>query len=279
MKKIVYVNGGVAILTPFFRYLDAGARFGMPEEPNDIIEPDEEMDGQPCLIITEEKAPTFFKGYYAKTFFSTRCKIASFFTSSIEDCFSDFEKRILEVQNLLKLNDVSEETRHVLYQLCLVTTVAALDTYISDLVLFVSTKDRSVFLKTAKKFCKNKASDIISRIAQMWSDNALDSAEQEVIDAVLKTSYSNLKRINDDVLKDLYGLKNIPTFNIDDIFRLRHIIVHRNGKEKNGDELVFKKTELLSMIERINTVASIINDLVQDSEIVKQLEESDEFVN
>lgn len=84
MKKLVYVNGGVAILTPFFRYLDAGARFGMPEEPSYIIEPDEEMDGQPCIIITEEKAPTFFKGYYAKTFFSTRCKIASFFSSSIQ---------------------------------------------------------------------------------------------------------------------------------------------------------------------------------------------------
>lgn len=40
MKKIVYVNGGVAIFTPFFRYLDAGARFGMPSDVNDIIEPD-----------------------------------------------------------------------------------------------------------------------------------------------------------------------------------------------------------------------------------------------
>lgn len=276
MKKLVYINGGVAVLTPFFRYLDAGARFGMPSDLNDIIEPDEEMDGQPCIIITEEKAPTFFKGYYAKTFFSTRCKIASFFCSSIEDCFSDFEKRILECQNLLKLNDVSNETRHVLFQSCLVAAVAALDTYISDLVLFVSTKDRSIFLKTAQKFCKSKASDIISRIAQMWNDNTLDSAEQEVIDCVLKTSYSNFKRINYDVLKDLYGLKNIPSFNIDDIFRLRHLIVHRSGKQKNGEVIALEKTELISMIERINTVVSIINDLVRDSEIVKQLEKSDE---
>lgn len=279
MKKLVYVNGGVAILTPFFRYLDAGARFGMPNDPSDIIEPDEEINGQPCITITEEKAPTFFKGYYAKTFFSTRYAIASFFSSSIEDCLSDFEKRILEVQNLLKLNDIYKETRQVLYQLCLVAAVAALDTYISDLVLFVSTKDRRIFLRTAQKFCKNKASDIIARIAQMWSDNTLDSAEQEVIDCVLKTSYSNFKRINDDVLRDLYGLKNLPSFNIDDIFRLRHLIVHRSGKQKNGDELVFEKTELLSKIERIHKVASTINDLVKDSEIVKRLEESDEYAN
>lgn len=279
MKKIVYVNGGVVILTPFFRYLDAGARFGMPKESSNIIEPDEEIDGEPCIIITEEKAPTIFKGYYAKTFFSTKFKIASFFSSSIGDTYTDFEKRISDIKNLLKFNDVSEETRQILYRLSLVAAVAALDTYISDLVLFVSTKDKSIFLKTAQKFCKNKASDVISRIARMWCDNTLDSAEQEVIDCVLKTSYSNFKRINDDILKDLYGLKNIPSFNIDNIIRLRHLIVHRSGKQKNGEELMLEKTELLYMIERLHTVASTINDLVKDSEIVKRIEKSDEHSN
>lgn len=279
MKKLVYVNGGVAILTPFFRYRDAGARFEMPEDPSDIIEPDEEINGRPCIIITEEKAPTLFKEYYAKTFFSTRFGIASFFSSSIEDSYNDFEKRILDILNLLKQNDVSKETSQILYRLSLVAAVAALDTYISDLVLFISTKNKNIFLKTAQKFCQNKAANIIARIAKMWSDNVLDSAEQEVIDCVLKTSYSNFKRINDDILKDLYGLNNIPSFNINDIFRLRHLIVHRSGKQKNGEQLMFEKMELLSMIERLHTVASTINDLVKDSEFVKLLEESDEYAN
>lgn len=274
MKEIVYVNGGVVIQTPFFRYLDAGAQFGMPSEINDIIEPDEEIEGQPCLIITEEKAPSFFKGYYAKTFFSTKFEIASFFSSSIEDCFSDFENRIFDVRNLIKQNDVSKETRQVLYQLSLVAAVAALDTYLSDLVLFVSTKDRKTFLNTAQKFCQNKAANIVARIARMWSDNILDSAEQEVIDFVLKTSFSNIKRINDDILKDLYGLKNLPSFSIDDIFRLRHIIVHRSGKQKNGEEICFNKDELLSKIGRLESVALTINNLVKNSEIVKSLKHS-----
>lgn len=271
MKEIVYVNGGIVILTPFFRYLDAGARFGMPSEVNDIIEPDEEIEGQPCLIITEKKAPSFFKGYYAKTFFSTKYVIASFFSSSIEDCFSDFEHRIVDVKNLIRQNDVSKETRQVLYRLSIVAAVAALDTYISDLVLFISTKDRKIFLNTAQKFCQNKAANIIARIATMWSDNAIDSAEQEVIDFVLKTSYSNTKRIKDDILKDLYGLKKIPSFDIDDIFRLRHIVVHRSGKKKNGEEICFEKDELLSYISKLESVASTINNLVKNSEVVKHL--------
>lgn len=158
-----------------------------------------------------------------------------------------------------------------MYRLSLVAAVAALDTYLSDLVLFVSTKDRKTFLNTAQKFCQNKAANIVARIAQMWSDNTLDSAEQEVIDFVLKTSYSNTKRINDDILKDLYGLKNLPSFDIDDIFRLRHIIVHSSGKQKNGEEICFNKDELLSKIGRLESVASTINNLVKNSEIVKSL--------
>lgn len=69
MKEIVYVNGGVVILTPFFRYLDAGARFGMPSEVNNIIEPDEEIEGQPCIIITEKKLRHFLRDIMQKHFF------------------------------------------------------------------------------------------------------------------------------------------------------------------------------------------------------------------
>ena len=43
--------------------------------------------------------------------------------------------------------------------------------------------------------------------------------------------------------------------------------------------LLFKKTELLSKIERIHKVASTINNLVKASEIVKRLEESNEYAN
>lgn len=33
------------------------------------MECDEEVDGCPCINITEEKAPSIFNEYYAKTFF------------------------------------------------------------------------------------------------------------------------------------------------------------------------------------------------------------------
>ena len=149
-------------------------------------------------------------------------------------------------------------------------TVSALDTYISDLVLYISTKNRNIFLETAQKYCQNnKAANIIARIAQMWSDNVMDSAEQEVIDSVLKTSYSNLKRIQNEVLKDLYQIREPKLEDIDEIFKLRHLIVHRSGKQKDGKEIYLSKEDLLGKIERIESVALTINNLVKNSKVVE----------
>ena len=270
MKNIVYVNGGIVIETPYFKYLNAKAKWEIPPDEYEVIEPDNEINGQPCIIITEKKAPTFFKGYYAKTFFSTKCVVAPFFSSSIEDSFSYFETKIHGVSKLLNQNDTSQDTRLILYNLSLVATISALDTYISDLVLYISTKNRNIFLETAQKYCQNnKAANIIARIAQMWSDNIMDSAEQEVIDSVLKTSYSNLKRIQNEVLKDLYQIREPKLEDIDEIFKLRHLIVHRSGKQKDGKEIYLSKEDLLGKIERIESVALTINNLVKNSKVVE----------
>lgn len=67
--KKIYVNGGVAIYTPFFCYKDAGAGYKEPPVGAEIMECDDKIDGCPCIKITAEKVPSIFNEYYAKTFF------------------------------------------------------------------------------------------------------------------------------------------------------------------------------------------------------------------
>lgn len=43
------------MLTPYFRYMDGGPRFGMLPDKSDIIEPDEEIYGQPFIFISEKR--------------------------------------------------------------------------------------------------------------------------------------------------------------------------------------------------------------------------------
>ena len=86
---------------------------------------------------------------------------------------------------------------------------------------------------------------------------------------MLKTSYSNLKRIQNEVLKDLYQIREPKLEDIDEIFKLRHLIVHRSGKQKDGKEIYLSKEDLLGKIERIESVALTINNLVKNSKVIK----------
>lgn len=249
MNTKVYVDGGIVIKTPFFRYLDAGALFPTPPEGAEIIIPNDEIDGYKCLIITEDSAPSFFKGYYAKGGFATICQLAPFFDLTINKCFVSFEEKIVEAVELLEHNDVYPPTRQNLYRLTLLSVVASLDTLISDLILYISTKDRSCFLKTIGHLglSSKRCFQLMARINQMWCDNIIDSAEQEVINLILRKSYSSLDEIK-NILKDIYSLSIISPVGLKEIIEMRHLIAHRNGRRKDGTNIDLTKETLIAKI-------------------------------
>ncbi len=270
MNTKVYVEGGILINTPYFKYESGGALYSEPPKKSETIKPNDIIEGGPCLVISEEKAPSFFKEYYAKTFFTTTCKFAPFFSNTIDDCFASFTNRINEVMELLERNDVNQPTQQILYRLSIVSVVAALDTLISDLVLYIATKSRDAFLKTINSIgipAKNNV-NLIERILRMWCDNAIDSAEQEVVDHILRKSYSSMTEIK-NTLKLLYDISISKDDNIEQIIKARHLIAHRNGRKKDGNMIVFSKDETISMINRINDFAFLVKDKILNKSKIK----------
>lgn len=65
MAKKVYVNGSVLIITSDFKYEGAGAMFDIPEDA-ETIEPNEVIEGEPFLVIDDERPQSMFYEYYAK---------------------------------------------------------------------------------------------------------------------------------------------------------------------------------------------------------------------
>lgn len=266
MSHIVYVEGHILIKTPYFKYFNAGCYFSEPPQGAEIITPNDEINGEKVLIITDEKAPSFFKEYYAKGEFTQYWDWAPFFSRTIDDCFSSFDSKIEEVIDLIAHNDTHVHTRQNLYRLSIVSTVAALDTLISDLILFISTKDKDCFLKIIGHLglSANSLFKLMKRIIHMWCDCAIDSAEQDVIALILRKSYSSLKEIQ-TILKDLYGITIPKDVTVEEIITLRHIIAHRNGRRKDDTVLEFSKDELLSNITQIKDFAYSIKTLISDS--------------
>ena len=252
MNEKVFVDGSIVIKTPFFKYQNAGCLYSYPPEGAEIIIPNDEIDGYRCLIITEEKAPSFFKEYYARGEFAVICDWAPFFDLTIYKCFDSFENKLTEVIQLLEYNDVYPPNSAQLYRLVLLSAVASLDTLISDLVLYISTKDRTYFLNVIGHLVlsSKKCFQLMTRINKMWCDNIIDSAEQEVINLILKKSYTSLDEIK-DILKDIYGIAvNFPK-GLSEIITIRHLIAHRNGRRKDGNNIELTKENLLSMVEVI----------------------------
>ncbi|MCM1092706.1 MAG: hypothetical protein NC421_02010 [Lachnospiraceae bacterium] len=258
MNDKVFVNGGVLIMTPFFRHKNGGCRFSH-HISSEIIEPNGDIDGYPCLIITENAAPTIFKGYFAKTFFTSKYTWAPFFSNTVDQCLQEFNCRIDEIMELIETSTVKSPTvKQTLYRMSLTTAISALDTWVSDIVLYTVTKDSEAFLKICKIVIPaNKSNDMMVRLLKMWNYNAIDSVEQEIIDLVLKKSYSNMSEIK-TIIKLLYGIIIDKNESVEDSILKRHLIVHRSGRRKNGDIIEFSKEEI---VERICLIKCFVNKL------------------
>ena len=96
----------------------------------------------------------------------------------------------------------------------------------------------------------------------MWNENAMDSAEQEVIDKVLTTSYCNMKNVN-----KAYGAVFEITIGDEGnkmagYFQKRHLIFHRNGKRKDGTYVPESEEEIKDLIDDTNAFVKQINDKI-----------------
>ena len=258
--KKIYVNGGVVIDTPFFCYKNAGCLYADPPEGAEIIECDEEIDAAPCIKITEEKAPSIFNEYYAKTFFSTLYCWAEFLHKDFNQDYEDYLQKmsgIKEVLNLLAI--ATEKQKQELLLMAYGSVFTALDTFVADTILTKITHDKESFKIYISLLSKKEREKLQNRLNRMWEYNECGDAEQQVINNVLTTSFCNIMRI-----KDVY--QKVFNVSIGDnggkmkrYFHNRHLIIHRNGKKKDGTNILKSEEEVYVLI---NDVSSFVKQIV-----------------
>lgn len=260
-SKKIYVNGGIVVETSFFCHGNVGCLYTTPPEGSEKMECDDEVKGQPCIVVTEEKAPSIFNEYYAKTFFSTRYCWADFLRNDFEQDYKDYQSRIEDIKEMLELLEfASERQKKILLRLAYGNVLTAFDSYVGDTILSKITHSKKSFEAYGKECVKNK--DLHARLQKMWNENAMDSAEQEVIDKVLTTSYCNMKNVN-----KAYGAVFEITIGDEGdkmagYFQKRHLIFHRNGKRKDGTYVPESEEEIKDLIDDTNAFVKQINDKI-----------------
>lgn len=154
-----------------------------------------------------------------------------------------------EIENLKKLNQLELENLELLQVLkrqLYISAIGTLETFLSE--TFINQTDENPeyfkkFVETFPDFSKQKIqlNDIF---------NQFEKIKRTARKEMLKVIYHNL-----DIVQNMY----VATFNITfpDIAELskivatRHDLVHRNGKTKDGEEVVINETIINELIEKI----------------------------
>lgn len=173
-----------------------------------------------------------------------------------DSVYTDFlDPHVKDIALILdKLDGLDNNARNILYKSLYAGVISAFEAYLSDTLISRIMKNdeyKIKFVKNSKrlqneKFCLSDFYDVQSKI-----DNIVIERLREII-------YHNLS-----IVSKLYkAVLNVDFPQYTELAKsvsLRHDIVHRNGKDKSGMEVVIKK-------EDVQTLAQNVSDFIKNIE-------------
>ena len=170
--------------------------------------------------------------------------------------FDEYDRAMATNREMLNL-EVPEANRHAFYGMLFVNLITIIETYLSDAFISSVVNDERFmrrFIATTPEFKKRKIT------------------LSEVYDSVDKMSETALKYLEDFVWHRLAAVRNMYSETLDVTFpdqlgpihraiRVRHALVHRNGKFK-GQSVKITKKEVNELADDVDGVIGAVADQV-----------------
>jgi hypothetical protein len=189
----------------------------------------------------------------------------SYFDSFISgnEYFESFKTSISHINVILQSEIKGDAQKHLL-GLLYVNVITAIETYLSDAFISKVLEDKEIlrkFVETNPEF-KNQSFNL----SDLFKKH--DSIEQEVKSYLLGLMWHNIKKI-----KPMYKATLDVSFPADlsSIFKAivnRHDLVHRGGKNKDGELVVITVELLNALISDAENFINPINEQIESVEIV-----------
>lgn len=260
MSKIIYVNGSIIVDTQYFVPKDIGVGYSEPPVGAIVVEPTDEVEGVKCLLIDDDHPQSLFNEYYAKDGTVSASLAASYVTSSYLNSIHLYRKRIGETIDVIKrASEWPAAEKDLLYKMAYVSILTALDAFICYVMLKRSLDDevlfKDVMYKLAPKSKKDKWDELIAGEKDgEW--------EQDAIRFVQETSLLNTEKVDDAFKKVKFKRLEYDRDRMDGIFRKRHLLVHRNGRQRNDEEFVVTYEILKDLVDACHTLVGAIFDSI-----------------
>lgn len=179
----------------------------------------------------------------------------SYIISANKEFYNTFLQSTFEIEALIGAKLSDERLRKSLDRLLYANVISVIETYLSDAFINIVMSDPVLIRKmveTTPEFKKRKFD--FSEIYFKY-----ESLESEVREYLVSIIYHNLAKV-----KNMY--KSVLNVEFpDDLAKMytavinRHDVVHRNGKNKEGDILDIKKEEIVELISSARTFVEHIN--------------------
>lgn len=241
----IYIWGG-----PYYAPDELSIFYGLVDD--DLIEALGDELNNECCEWTSTDSPKDYENSYL-----------SFIGSEIES-FSSFNRNIKHVKQISKINTNGDLQNHLLGMLY-VNVITSMETYLSDVFLNKILEDNNKLVKFVENNpeFKNKT----FKLSQIFKQ--IKSIEDDVKIHLLGLMWHNINKIK-PMFKSTLDI-NFPK-DLSAICKAvlkRHDLVHRGGKNKDGDTIIVTEEELAEVIDNVCDFIESVNKQILELGINK----------
>ena len=260
MRKIIYVNGSIIVDTQYFVPKDIGVGYSEPPVGAIVVEPTDEVEGMKCLLIDDDHPQSLFNEYYAKDGTVSGALAASYVTSSYLNSIHLYKKRIGETIDVIKrASEWPAAEKALLYKMAYVNILTALDAFICYVMLKRSLDDEVLFKDVMYELAPKGKKEKWDKLIAEGKDGEW---EQDAIQYVQETSLLNIGKIDDVFKKVKFKRLEYDRDRMNGVFRKRHLLVHRNGRQRDDEEFTVTYEILKNLVDACHTLVGAIFDSI-----------------
>lgn len=167
-------------------------------------------------------------------------------------------KNITNNEYLLNIKLSDSKLEKILHRQLYSSIIGTLETYLSDAFIntvLLNQENLKRFFKTFKSFEKQ---NIAMSAVYEFHEKAESIAKKIMLDVI----YHHLPKVS-NMYKDTLGI-SFPNYGA--IYKsvlIRHDLVHRNGKTKQGDEVLVNKETVTKLIKNVRSLVCDIDEQIQ----------------
>ena len=166
-----------------------------------------------------------------------------------------FHERMASVEGLIVTVDkLSENDQNILFPMLYVNMIASVEAYLADTFIrsvLESEENKRKFVETFKDFENVK-------ISFKGIYEKMDGIDMFIFRTLRDIIYHNLGKVK-GMYRDALGIDLGDIKELMEAVNKRHDIVHRNCKDKEGNDVIIKKTDVEELFERVKNFVNAID--------------------